>query len=115
MATANAGPIVAPQDQSELERLNEFHLSHFPGQTVPSSHGSATCAPSEAPQATDDLGVYDDGVRRTLTDEQVRMFRHSEIQRLLLARRLQREKDEEKLNRFKINLSKRQLMYKSKK
>ena len=34
----------------------------------------------------DGLGYYDDGIKRTLTDEQVRMFRHSEIQRLHGAR-----------------------------
>lgn len=36
----------------------------------------------------DNLGWYHDGVKRTLTDEQVAMFRHSEIQRLLQQRRL---------------------------
>jgi hypothetical protein len=36
----------------------------------------------------DNLGCYHDGVKRTLTDEQVAMFRHSEIQRLLQQRRL---------------------------
>jgi hypothetical protein len=36
----------------------------------------------------DKLGWYHDGVKRTLTDEQVAMFRHSEIQRLLQQRRL---------------------------
>lgn len=39
----------------------------------------------------DGLGYYDDGVKRTLTDEQVKMFRHSEIQELLSEWRLQRE------------------------
>jgi hypothetical protein len=36
----------------------------------------------------DKLGWYHDGVKRTLTDEQVAMFRHSEIRRLLQQRRL---------------------------
>lgn len=36
----------------------------------------------------DNLGWYHDGVKRTLTHEQVAMFRHSEIQRLLQQRRL---------------------------
>ncbi|KUI58148.1 hypothetical protein VP1G_05435 [Cytospora mali] len=31
----------------------------------------------------DGLGYYPDGVKRTLTDEQIAMFRHSEIQTLL--------------------------------
>ncbi len=35
----------------------------------------------------DGLGWYADGAKRTLTDEQVKMFRHSEIQRLLSERK----------------------------
>ena len=38
----------------------------------------------------DGLGYYHDGVKRTLTDEQIAIFRHSEIQTLLKARRSQR-------------------------
>lgn len=49
--------------------------------------------PDPAPAATpatenwteeeeDDLGYYDDGVKRTLTDEQIEIFRHSELQQL---------------------------------
>ncbi|MCJ1310896.1 hypothetical protein MMC25_004564 [Agyrium rufum] len=36
-----------------------------------------------------DLGYYDDGVKRTLTDEQISIFRHSEVQALLRERRLE--------------------------
>lgn len=35
----------------------------------------------------DGLGYYSDGVKRTLTDEQVAIFRHSEIQSILRERR----------------------------
>jgi len=35
----------------------------------------------------DDLGYYADGVKRTLTEEQVAMFRFSEVQQLLKKRR----------------------------
>lgn len=35
----------------------------------------------------DELGYYDDGVKRTLTDEQIAIFRHSEIHALLRDRR----------------------------
>jgi hypothetical protein len=90
-------------DHSEVELLRAFHTSHFPGQAVPSFHGATNTThvteDTEDTDDPDDLGTYNDGVRRTLTDEQVKMFRHSEIQRLLLARRLQREKDEEDLKR----------------
>lgn len=30
----------------------------------------------------DDLGYYEDGVKRTLTDEQIEIFRHSELREL---------------------------------
>lgn len=40
-----------------------------------------------AEEEEDDLGYYPDGVKRTLTDEQIAMFRHSEIQALLRERR----------------------------
>ena len=39
----------------------------------------------------DDLGYYPDGVKRTLTDEQVAMFRHSEIYSILRARQVLQE------------------------
>lgn len=40
------------------------------------------------------LGHYEDGSKRTLTDEQIAMFRHSEIQELLRERRLKREEED---------------------
>ena len=49
---------------------------------------------SPAPQDYD-LGHYHDGVERTLTDDQIKMFRHSEIQRLLSERRQARQEAEE--------------------
>lgn len=41
-----------------------------------------------------ELGCYPDGAKRTLTDEQIEIFRHSEIQELLRERRRQREEQE---------------------
>lgn len=43
-------------------------------------------------EVEDDLGYYEDGVKRTLTDEQIEIFRHSELQEL----RRQRIKQENK-------------------
>ena len=40
---------------------------------------------------SDDLGYYADGVKRTLTEEQIAMFRHSEIYALLRIRQKERE------------------------
>lgn len=39
----------------------------------------------------DGLGYYSDGVKRKLTDDQIAMFRHSEIQTLLRERRRRRD------------------------
>ena len=39
----------------------------------------------------DDLGHYPDGVKRTLTDEQIAMFRHSEIYSILRERQVLKE------------------------
>lgn len=55
----------------------------------------------EQQQEVDDLGYYPDGVKRTLTDEQIAMFRHSEISRLLRQQQLKKENamlDEEASN-----------------
>jgi len=43
----------------------------------------------------DGLGYYEDGVKRTLTDEQIAIFRHSEIQALLRDRRHAEEAQED--------------------
>ncbi|KAF8430620.1 hypothetical protein BGX38DRAFT_1231963 [Terfezia claveryi] len=37
----------------------------------------------EHEEEDDDLGYYPDGVKRTLTDAQIAIFRHSEIQEML--------------------------------
>jgi hypothetical protein len=49
-----------------------------------------------AEDAEDDgLGYYEDGMKRTLTDEQIAIFRHSEIQTLLRDRRHAEEAKED--------------------
>ena len=45
-------------------------------------------------QSGDDLGYYPDGAKRTLTDEQIAMFRHSEIYAILRARQVLQENRE---------------------
>ena len=42
------------------------------------------------------LGYYEDGNMRTLTEEQIKMFRHSEIHRLLSERRQKQRREEER-------------------
>lgn len=51
--------------------------------------------PEYEEEVEDDLGYYSDGVKRTLTDEQLAMFRHSEIEQLVREGRMQREEAEE--------------------
>lgn len=46
-------------------------------------------------EENDDLGYYPDGVKRTLTDDQIAIFRHSEVQRLLKQERAARKASEE--------------------
>jgi hypothetical protein len=97
-------------------QLRAFHAAHFPGQRIPEcttfgQQAQYEDAPDQSVTAeTDDLGFYADGVKRTLTDEQIRMFRHSEIQRLLTERRLakeQQEKETIRADRAAASLSRR--------
>ncbi|PQE20152.1 cut8 proteasome-binding domain-containing protein [Rutstroemia sp. NJR-2017a BBW] len=75
---------------TENDLLN-FYTAHFSHD--PSAHFAANfLGPVEHedvdPVEEDDgLGYYSDGVKRTLTDEQIAIFRHSEIQALLRKRK----------------------------
>ncbi|KAJ5424735.1 hypothetical protein N7445_010708 [Penicillium cf. griseofulvum] len=66
-----------------LDDLQAFQSKHFPEQLA--------VFPQENDQTADDLGYYPDGVKRTLTDEQIRIFRHSEIHALLRERELKHD------------------------
>ncbi|KAF2030028.1 hypothetical protein EK21DRAFT_100768 [Setomelanomma holmii] len=77
-----------------IDDLREFHAKHFPHAPTPENflHGVDQAAAEELCEYEDDgLGYYSDGTKRTLTDEQIAMFRHSEIQSILRKRRLRRE------------------------
>ncbi|KIX98705.1 uncharacterized protein Z520_05165 [Fonsecaea multimorphosa CBS 102226] len=92
--------------QGEIARLRAFHAAHFSGQPIPdlvscprnpvtqteSSHDVDIGGDNNSDDSV--LGYYQDGVKRTLTDGQIKMFRHSEIQRLLNERRAARAKEE---------------------
>lgn len=59
--------------------VNKFQQEFFwPNPEVISNYGKT----EEYWEEEDDLGYYDDGVKRTLTDEQIAIFRHSEIREL---------------------------------
>lgn len=72
--------------------LRAFHSKHFPQAAEPKTflHGVDVDAAAEDYHEEDayyeDLGHYWDGAQRTLTDEQISMFRHSEIQAILRQR-----------------------------
>jgi hypothetical protein len=61
--------------QDDLKRFHQSHLSahHFP----------LLLREEHALDDGDDLGYYADGNKRTLTEEQIAIFRHTEIQELL--------------------------------
>lgn len=90
--------------QQDIVTLRTFHATHFPGQPVPHLATSQNQAAGDTRLRNvdyledDDLGYYEDGVKRTLTDDQIKMFRHSEIQRLLNERRVAKEREEIRKN-----------------
>ncbi|KAJ4345310.1 uncharacterized protein N0V89_011440 [Didymosphaeria variabile] len=80
-----------------VDDLRQFHAKHFPHAPIPEHylHGMDHEAQEQSHDDGDDgLGYYDDGVKRTLTDEEIAIFRHSEIQRILLERRRLKEAGE---------------------
>ncbi|CAD6442189.1 7981a332-22b8-4973-a4f5-d614f8b44129 [Sclerotinia trifoliorum] len=74
-----------------------FHAAHF-GITSTEHFAQQFLGPVEdtyeAEVEDDGLGYYPDGVKRTLTDEQIAIFRHSEIQAILRERRHAAESNE---------------------
>lgn len=83
-AAVEVNPLTFPIN---IEQLRKFHDAHFPGQEVPNISANDEHEGTQQDEEQDDLGYYADGVKRTLTDEQVKLFRHTEIQRLLSERR----------------------------
>ncbi|KAL9047847.1 MAG: hypothetical protein Q9162_007931 [Coniocarpon cinnabarinum] len=77
-------------DQAHQD-LNKFHSDHLDA----SAPEASLVANNQDIEEDDGLGYYADGVKRTLTDEQIAMFRHTEIQKLLQRQRRKREAEEE--------------------
>ncbi|KAL8922182.1 MAG: hypothetical protein Q9172_003684 [Xanthocarpia lactea] len=87
-------PSVTPAD---LERFQKIHFTPGDSSTIFEVHTHnphANTAHGEEVAEENDLGYYPDGVKRTLTDEQIAMFRHSEIYSLLRKRQLRMENGE---------------------
>jgi len=75
--------------------LRLFHDKHFASLNTEASNKHHDAHVNlEENYGDDGLGYYPDGVKRTLTDDQIAMFRHSEIQTLLRERRRRRENSE---------------------
>ncbi|KAF7549304.1 hypothetical protein G7Z17_g6478 [Cylindrodendrum hubeiense] len=80
------------QHYDEVDDLFDFHKAHFSQGAVTSFGGTFMDRSGEhqphdgmtddAWEEEDHLGYYDDGVKRTLTDEQIEIFRHSELEAL---------------------------------
>ncbi|KAH6638236.1 hypothetical protein C7974DRAFT_156884 [Boeremia exigua] len=77
-----------------VDDLRDFHAKHFPNAPTPEHflYGIDHEPAEEYYEEKEvDLGCYEDGTPRTLTDEQIAMFRHSEIQGIIRKRRQQRD------------------------
>lgn len=66
--------------------LRSFHALHFGNGAGPAEFFSSH--DNYGVEDDDGLGSYPDGIKRTLTDDQIAMFRHSEVQVALRERRL---------------------------
>ncbi|RMJ24088.1 hypothetical protein PHISP_05046 [Aspergillus sp. HF37] len=74
--------------------LQAFQAKHFPGQLQHTSALQDTFDETAFAEGEDDLGYYPDGVKRTLTDEEIQILRHSEIHSILRQRELQEESED---------------------
>ncbi|RMZ66606.1 hypothetical protein GMOD_00001957 [Pyrenophora seminiperda CCB06] len=82
-----------------IDDLRAFHAKHFPHAPTPEHvlygvEPTVQATEEYYDEADDGLGHYPDGTKRTLTNEQIAMFRHSEIQAILRKRRLRKENGE---------------------
>ncbi|KAI1314289.1 hypothetical protein F5Y03DRAFT_7303 [Xylaria venustula] len=86
------GPQVSQAD------IESFHATHFSGNAISLfdsqflrpdfvNHGDDDRYCCEEGEEDDELGYYPDGAKRTLTDEQIAIFRHSELEALRRAER----------------------------
>ncbi|OCL02344.1 hypothetical protein AOQ84DRAFT_393026 [Glonium stellatum] len=71
--------------------LRDFHSKHFATTPLPAVFVPENEALTAIKGDDDALGYYDDGVKRTLTDGQIAIFRHSETQAII--REIRQEKE----------------------
>jgi hypothetical protein len=83
--------------QEDLVKFQTDHFQHleFPFNAAENDVYDGYKEGGYGEEEEEDLGYYEDGVKRTLSDEQVKIFRHSEIHSLLRERQRLREEQEE--------------------
>lgn len=86
--------IIAWEANLRQDDLQQFHARTVRSSASPPSEYGNQAHSMGAGLEDDGLGYYPDGCKRTLSDEQVAIFRHTEIQSLLRARRLEQENQE---------------------
>lgn len=89
-------PTYETEDQNDNRRAAESDVRAGPCQA---SAGPPAGQLEMSHDNERDEDYYSDGVRRTLTDEEIQIFRHSEIQRLLAERRKGQGKQQKTKNK----------------
>ncbi|QKX54188.1 uncharacterized protein TRUGW13939_01272 [Talaromyces rugulosus] len=98
------GPVLAMESiqvptvtMEDLVKFQTDHFQHleFPFNATENDVYDGYRGGEYTEEEEEDLGYYEDGVKRTLSDEQVKIFRHSEIHSLLRERQRLREEQEE--------------------
>ncbi|KAL1311636.1 hypothetical protein AAFC00_001746 [Neodothiora populina] len=82
MAGGGDQPFAFPVPIVTTDDLQSFHSLHFGSAAKP-----PTVTLEQEYEEDDGLGYYPDGVKRTLTDDQIAMFRHTEVQVILREKR----------------------------
>ncbi|KAI1132673.1 hypothetical protein F5Y10DRAFT_184048 [Nemania abortiva] len=98
-AALHASVMFEAPDVSQAD-IESFHAAHFSSDAISlfesqflqpgyAHNGDGSCYQyGEEEEQDDGLGYYPDGVKRTLTDDQIAIFRHSELEALRRAERM---------------------------
>ncbi|KAF2467568.1 uncharacterized protein BDR25DRAFT_344918 [Lindgomyces ingoldianus] len=79
-------------DPPYQDDLRSFHTKHFPTAPLPTQFFYGAETPEAIDQSYGDgLGYYKDGVKRTLTDDDIAFLRRSEVMQILRERRRRRD------------------------
>ncbi|KAI1001127.1 hypothetical protein K3495_g7075 [Podosphaera aphanis] len=87
------------------QELMDFHSMHFSSTCIDHFSTHFLWPVEEETVEVDSLGYYADGTKRTLTDEQIAIFRHSELQRIKLAQQNLSEISENDTRKDKLSVN----------